>query len=190
MTAVLTRHKLSVSDFHQMAEARILAEDDHLELIEGDLIDMMPIGQKHAAMVNRLTYYFSAIFGDRATLTIQNPLVLGDRTEVYPDVLLLERRADFYAFGHPVPADVYLVVEVADSSLNYDRSVKFPLYAEAKIPEVWLVNLADDRLEIYHQPMEKSYQHVLILQRGDALRLLAFPEVELDVIDLIGPTSG
>ena len=130
------RHRLTVHDYHRMADAGIFGKDDRIELIDGDLVDMAPIGQGHAAVVARLTRALFMACADRAIVWPQNPIRLDQSSEPQPDVTVLRHRADFYADGErPGPADVLLLVEVADSSLRYDRTVKLPLYARAGIAE-------------------------------------------------------
>lgn len=127
---VPARHRLSVDDYHRMAEAGILEEDDRVELIDGDLIDMVPIEQDHIASVNGLTHALILACGDRAIVSVHNPAQLDRFSEPQPDVTLFRPRADNYRTGSPpVPPDILLLVEVADSSLRYDRAVKLPLYS-------------------------------------------------------------
>ena len=124
-----------------MGQAGILGEDDRLELLEGEIVEMAPIGSRHQSVVDRLTRLFSNRVGDAAVVRVQGPVRLGDDSEPQPDLLLLRRRADFYATAHPGPEDVLLLVEVPDTSTEYDREVKLPLYARHGIAEVWLVGL-------------------------------------------------
>ena len=124
MALPLSRHRFTVDEYHKMAEHGVLTEDDRVELIDGEILDMPPIGSGHSGSVNWFTDAFRGLFGDRAQLSIQNPLRLGLRVEPQPDVMLLRRRPDYYRAGHPGPDDVLLLVEVADSSLSYDRKTK------------------------------------------------------------------
>jgi Uma2 family endonuclease len=121
------RHRLSASEFERMAQAGILAEDERVELIDGDLIDMTPVGSRNAGAVSRLTRAFSVAVGGDAMVSVQNPIRLDRHSQPQPDLALLRPRADFYADAHPQPADVLLIVEVAEASLDYDRDVKVPL---------------------------------------------------------------
>src|ERR1700677_2166033 len=131
---VPTRHRLNVDDYHRMAEAGILGEDDRVELIDGELIDMAPIGQDHIATVNGLAHAVFLACGDQAIVSVQTPARRDGFSDPQPDVTLFRPRADNYRTGErPGPADVLLLVEVADSSLRYDRTVKLPLYARARI---------------------------------------------------------
>lgn len=158
-SVVLPRHRLSVADFHRLDRAGVLGEDDRVELVEGELIDMTPIGSRHAATVARLVQLFSRIVGTDAVVWPQNPLRLNEQTEVLPDVALLRPRDDFYASANPGPDDVLLVVEVADTSAAYDRQVKVPLYARHRIPEVWLLDLRAG-IEVYCEPVDAGYRVV------------------------------
>jgi len=169
-----------------MAEAGILSEDDRVELIEGEIVEMSPIGSHHAACVNRLTRLFSRQGGDRAIVSVQNPIRLSEYSEPEPDLALLRPRADFYAEALPGPEDTLLVVEVMETSAQYDRERKLPLYAEAGIPEVWLVDLAAECIEVYRRPSPEGYEDVRRRCRGERLSPQAFPDVELAVDDILG----
>jgi Uma2 family endonuclease len=169
-----------------MVEAGILGEGDRVELIEGEVVRMAPIGPRHAAHVNRIADAFSARYRDVALLAVQNPVRLGEWSEPDPDVTLLRRRDDYYASGHPIPADILLLVEVADTSLDYDRGVKLPLYARMGIPEVWLVDLQADVLVVYRDPSPEGYCLVRTVRRGETLAPLAFPDRPLAADDILG----
>lgn len=153
--------RLSVGDYHRMADADIFAPHERLELIEGELIEMTPIGSRHAATTDQLTRLFSRLIVDAAIVRVQKPIVLAPDSEVQPDLMLLEPRQDFYAGGHPVAADALLLIEVADASRRYDRDVKLPLYARHRIAEVWLIDLEDGCLEVHREPGPKGYGVVL-----------------------------
>ncbi|MFN4233130.1 Uma2 family endonuclease, partial [Thermus sp.] len=136
----MTRYPFSLEDFHRLAEAGILPEDARVELVEGEIVTMSPIGKKHAYVLNTLVDLLSPLRG-RAVLSVQNPLVLGPATEVYPDLALLRPPRTRYRDRLPEGGDVLLLVEVAETSLDYDLNVKTPLYAKAGVPEVWVVDL-------------------------------------------------
>lgn len=178
--------RFSVSEYYRMAEAGILQEDDRVELIEGEIVQMSPIGRFHASNVDRLTYLFVTRVGDIAQVRVQNPLRLGEYSEPGPDFTLLVPRPDFYASGHPSPEDVLLLVEVADSSLEYDREVKIPLYARAGIREVWLADLSAGTISIFRDPTADGYRTVRTLGRGESISTLAFPGREFAVVELLG----
>jgi len=168
-----------------MGETGILERDDHLELVEGEIIRMSPIGSRHAACVRRLTALFAQRLGARACVSVQNPVVLGRHSELQPDVAILRPRADAYAEHHPGPADILLIVEVIDSSGNYDRGTKLPLYARARLPEVWLVDLPQATIDIYRAPSLRGYRDHRNALRGERLSPLAFPRVAFRVAGIL-----
>jgi len=185
MSVRLLRRRFTVDEYHRMAQAGILAEDDRVELIDGEIVEMPAIGSRHAACVDRLTRVFSLRVGDHAVVRVQNPIWLGSRSEPQPDLALLRPRADFYASAHPAAADVLLVIEVADVSLEYDRSVKVPLYAAAGIAEAWIVDLAGGVVEVYRRPGPRGYGDVGRVSRGDVLSVGALAGVTLAVAEVI-----
>ncbi len=179
------RHRLDVDTYYRMGEAGIFREGERIELIDGDLIDMAPIGQGHAAIVTGLAEALFIACAGRAIVSPQNPVRLDRSSEPQPDLAVLRRRADFYATGErPGPADVLLLVEVADSSLAYDRTVKLPLYARAAIPEVWIVDLNGCVLDAYRRPGGDSYAGMSTHHAGEVIALATAPEivVKLDLV--------
>ena len=175
---VPARHKLNVDDYHRMAEAGILGEDDRVELIDGELIDMAPIGQDHAATVNGLAHALLFACGERAIVSVQNPLRLDRLNEPQPDVAIFRPRPDFYRTGPlPGPADVLLVVEVADTTLRYDRTVKLPRYARAGIAEVWVVDLRRRVVDVHRMPAGDGYATVDPHGPDDTVALALAPEI-------------
>ncbi len=177
------RHLLSVHDFHKMGEAGILAEDDRVELIDGELIDMAAIGSAHAGTVIRLTDWFARALAGRALVSSQNPVRLDERSEPQPDIAVLRNRSDFYRQSHPGPSDVLLVIEIADSSLQFDRDVKVPLYARHGVPEVWLVDLNARRVSIYRRPVGGAYREVLRPDRTETVAPVLLPDLSLSLAD-------
>ena len=177
-------HALSVDDFHKLGEIGVLRDDDRVELIEGVLIDMSPIGSGHASLVNRFTNRLAAALSGRAIVSTRNPVILDASSEVQPDVALLRHRDDFYANAHPTPSDVLLVIEVADTSLPFDRNVKIPLYARHGIPEVWLVTLRQRRIEVFRRPTGTGYGETLRPAVTEALTPLLLPEISVSGTDL------
>jgi Uma2 family endonuclease len=179
------RHRLDVDDYHRMADAGILGKHDRVELIDGELIDMAPIGQGHAAIVSRLTRAL-VMAGDRISIVWpQNPVQLDRYSEPQPDLAILRYRADFYATGEPPgPADVLLLIEVADTSLAFDRRVKLPLYARAAIAEFWIVDVQRRVLEVHRKPAGDGYTETTTYRSGDQLALALAPGivVELDLV--------
>lgn len=132
-----------------MAEARVFAPDDHVELIDGEVLEVAPIGSRHAACVKRLARVFHAGVRGRAIVSVQDPVELDDHNEPQPDVALLRPRADDYAARHPRPGDVLLVVEVADATVAFDRTTKAGLYLASGIPEVWVVDVLSQSIEVF-----------------------------------------
>ncbi|MGH2457850.1 MAG: Uma2 family endonuclease [Chloroflexota bacterium] len=186
MTLQLTRRRFTVTQYGQMAETGILTEGDRVELIDGEILEMTPIGRRHAAAVKRLNRVLSRMVGDGAQIGIQDPVRLDENTELQPDVTLLVERADFYASGHPTPLDVLLLIEVSDSTLQLDREIKVPLYARTDIREVWLVDLTDDAIVVCREPSLDGYHTVRTARRGEWLSPLAFPGREIAVSDILG----
>ena len=186
MALPLTRRRFTVHEYYQMAEAGILTEDDRVELIEGEIVEMSAIGSRHAGCVARVNELFVVTFRDAAQVHCQNPIRLSEHTEPVPDLALLRRRPDFYTTGHPGPDDVLLVVEVADTSLQYDRAVKLPLYAGSGIPEAWLLDLNQDAILVSRDPSPSGYHSSWTVRRGERLSPIAFPDRKLAVADLLG----
>ena len=184
MSVQTQRRLFTVKEYHLMNEVGVFGEDDRVELIEGEIIQMAAIGTRHASCVNRLARRFSLIPEDLATFAIQNPVQLTERTEPQPDVVLLQPRADYYATAHPIPSEVLLLVEVSDSTVNFDRDVKVPNYARSGIQEVWLWDLEANCLEVYREPTANGYTSIQRFERGEIVSPLAFPDFEVS-IDLI-----
>ena len=183
---VLTRHKIDVDNYYRMAEAGILGEDDRVELIEGEIIDMAPIGIDHASTVARLYEALVLAFAGRVTITSQSPIRLDRFSEPEPDFAVLKRREDFYATARPSIDDVLLLIEVANTSLRYDRTVKLPLYARAGIPEVWIVDLQRRIVEAYRAPMSGQYAEATTYRDGDSLALALAPDITLRMSQVFG----
>jgi Uma2 family endonuclease len=186
MPVELLRRKFTVKQYHQMAEAGILTEDDRVELIRGEIVEMTPIGRRHAACVDRLNEMFILRLAQATIVRVQNPVELDDNSEPQPDLVLLRRRADFYEAGHPQAEDILLLVEVADTTVEADRDVKILLYANSGIAEVWLVDINAQCLEVYRQPSEKGYQIIQKYYRGQTVTIQAFPEVSFTVDEVLG----
>ncbi len=179
------RHRFTVDEFYRMLDAGIFTEDDRVELIEGDIVTMTPIGARHAACVKRLNALLNRVLGERAIIGVQDPLRLDEKNEVLPDITVLRFRPDFYAEAHPGPGDVLLVVEVAKTSLAYDREVKVALYARYGVPEYWLVNLQDNVVEVYRRPFAQGYKETLVFAKGDTLTPALLPDVHIAVQEIV-----
>ena len=190
MAIQLTRRRFTVDEYHRMAEVGLLNEDDRVELINGEIVEMTPIGVPHASTVRRLIRLLSQRFSGQAIVDVQNPVRGWEYSEPQPDLTLLRARPGMYSDAHPGPGDVLVVIEVADSSAAYDREVKLPLYASAGFPEAWLVDLTDEHIEVHRMPTPEGYRDVRILQRGDRFAPGAFPDVEINVDEVLGDAPG
>jgi Uma2 family endonuclease len=180
------RHVFTVEEYERMGTAGLFGEDDRVELIEGEIIETAPIGSRHAACVDRLTHLFSAQVSNRAVVRVQNPVRLGARSEPQPDVALLRPKPDFYASAHPEPADVLLIVEVAETSATWDRDVKMPLYAGAGVPEVWVVDLDEGCIDAYTTPHAQRYADARRLTSDDTITPSMLVGVTIFVADILG----
>ena len=185
-TPLLTRHRLSVADYYRMGEAGIFAPEARIELIDGEIIDMAPIGTRHGSAVKRLNAMLAAAVGSRAIVSVQDPLRLDNLSEPEPDLMLLKPRADFYAAAHPGGADVQLPIAVADTSARYDREIKLPLYARHGIPEVWIVDLDARLVRFYRAPVGEVYTDITATADPGATPVGAFPGVAIDLALVLG----
>jgi Uma2 family endonuclease len=185
MAVEVERRLLTVEEFNQIIETGIFHEDERIELINGELIRMAPIGHSHGGQVKRSVRILSGSIGDRALLSVQDPVELPDLSEPQPDVMLLRPRDDDYSRSNPTATDVLLLIEVADTSLTYDRDVKGPMYAEAGIMDYWLLNIVDGQLLVFREPTPTGYASVQALGRGDSVTPLAFPDLTIQVSDLL-----
>ena len=179
------RLRFSVDEYYKMIEIGILKDYEKSEIIEGELIQKMPIGDKHAAVVNRLNRFFSRNISDEILVSIQNPVRLSDYDEPEPDIVLADL-TKFDGNRHPRPAETLLIVEVSDTTLKYDRDVKLALYAEAEIPEVWIVNLKNEIIEIHQKPSVGIYQLAQIYKRGEMAKSSVLPNLEIEVDKILG----
>ena len=189
MATTFELKRFSISDYAKMLESRILSEDDRVELIDGEVRRMSPIGTRHHGMVNWLNHRLMNRVRDKAIISIQGPIQLDDYSEPEPDVAVLRWRADFYRSTKPQPQDVLLIIEVADSSLQYDREEKLPRYAAAGIPEVWIIDLDENRpvIEQYATPQDGKYTKQEFLTIGDTFVSLSIPEtIRLAVAEIYG----
>lgn len=178
------RHRLTVADYHRMGQAGVFSVDHRVELIEGEIVDMAPIGSLHAGTVTYLIHVLRAALGDQAMVAAQNPVYLDRHSEPQPDIAVLKPRADFYRGSHPRPADVLLIIEVADSTLRYDCEVKAPIYARHGIPELWSVDLENRALLVYREPVETGYRQMQSSVRPGVLVPLALPGTAIDLSGL------
>lgn len=177
----LPRHRLTVEEYHRMGEAGVLAPDARVELIEGEVIDMAPIGSRHASVVNRLNDLLMRAVQGRAIVQVQGPVRLSDRSEPEPDVALLRPRADYYRDALPTPADMLLLIEVAESTQRYDRTVKAPLYARHGIPELWVIDLENALVHFYRRPEGDAYADISATDRPDSIPIGALAGISVDL---------
>ena len=187
LTLTPTRHRFTVAEYYAMARIGILSENDRVELLDGDIIHMPPIGGWHAASVNAFTNLLPPLLRGRAVVTVQNPARLNDSSEPQPDVMLLKWREGYYGGGHPKPSDVLLLIEVSDTTVDYDRNAKLSAYARAGIPEVWIVSRQDRRIEAYTNPSGGAYSNVIHAGPTETIAPQAFPDVTLEVGQFFPP---
>ncbi|MEI6427890.1 MAG: Uma2 family endonuclease [Pseudanabaena sp. ELA607] len=182
--SVAPRFGFTTEQYHLMHEVGVFQEGDRLELINGEITNMSPIGRKHVACIIRLDKLIQKKLGDRVMVSTQNSIYLDDNSQPQTDLAILKPRDDFYESGLPTPADILLIIEVADSSLDYDRHVKAPLYAAARIPEMWLFDVNQKLIEGYTQPSANGYKLIKRYDETDTLSLLAFPDVTFQWTEL------
>ena len=190
MRAEVTKKLFTVDEYYRMVEAGILNEDDRVELIEGEIIEMSPIGLKHMSCVDRTMDALTSALKGRALVSVQHPLRLNNYNEPQPDIVVLKPRADYYASKPHTPEDTVLVIEVSDTTLRYDLKVKLPIYAALGVSEVWIENLQSELLLVCRNPAGKSYGTQLTLHRGDSVSPIAFPDVVFKLEDLLGVEPG
>lgn len=185
--AAVERRRFTAAEYNQMGEAGILSEDDRVELIDGEIIEMSPIGDPHVMFVNRLTMLLAgsaSVPGEGYIVSVQNPVRLSNRDEPQPDLVLL--RGGSEGGSRPIPENVLLVAEVANTSLVYYREVKLPLYARAGIPDVWLVNLRDGTVEVHSGATVEGHRTHEVLHRGASVSSKTIAELSLRTGDILG----
>lgn len=187
MTALI--RQFTVDEYHRLAELGVLHSDERVELLNGQIITMLPIGPFHGGSVKRLVNAFERLSRDRWITSVQDPVRLDEHDEPQPDLMLLRPDPNFYTERHPGPNDVYLLLEVSDSTLLLDRQDKLPVYARAGIPEVWIVNLPERLIEAYSVPVNGAYSHCRKVSAGETVAPAAFPDAVIDPALLFG-TAG
>ena len=185
MTVHAPKHAFTVEEYHRMVEAGIFTEDDRVELIEGEVLEMAAIGRRHAGCVNRLTRLFTQGAGDRAVVSVQNPVQVGELSEPEPDLTLARPRDDFYSEGHPAAGDILLLVEVTDTSHRYDE-VKIAVYARHGVPEVWQVEVEEGAVTVFREPSLEGYRAIHTAGRGVILSPAALPDLRIPVAEILG----
>ena len=186
MAVAVNRRRFTVDDYHRMGETGILSPTDRVELIDGEIVTKMTIGPRHAASVDRATRALVTRVDTSAIVRVQGSVRLDLFNEPEPDIVLLRPRADFYASAHPGPADVLLIVEIAESSIDYDRDIKTRVYAKAGVPEYWLVDLNDDVVHVHADPSNGIYRTLASCRRGPSIAPRALPSCAISTLDLIG----
>ena len=185
-----TRRRFSVDEYYAMAEAGILKQDERVELIDGDVITMSPVGNEHAASVDVGTEYLVPLVAGRANVRVQAHLRLDENNQPEPDMMLLKRRDDFYRYQAPGADDVILLIEVSHSSLSYDRGAKLALYARFEITEVWIANIPARVVEAHTDPVDGEYTTSRVYRPGETISPMALEDVNLPVSQFIGAVSG
>ena len=181
-----TRRRISVREYMKMAESGIFAEGERVELIDGDIIEMVPIGNPHEARTSASNRFLAPLFIEgRAVLRVQGHVRLDENNRPEPDLVLLKWRDDLYENQSPAPEDILLLIEVSDTSLAFDRGVKLPLYARFDIPEVWIENIPERVVESYTNPVEGQYTESRIYRPGETITPGAFPDISLHISELI-----
>jgi Uma2 family endonuclease len=190
MPTEATKKLFTVDEYYKIAEAGVLSERAHTELIDGEIIEMSPMGVRHAAAITRANRLFSDAFKDKAEVRVQLPLPIGKFSEPEPDLCLVNPNRPSSETQHPGPGDVFLVLEISDSSLRYDRDVKLPVYAASGVAEVWIEDLPHRTLHVYRDPDGRAYKTVLFFSGEDSVSPLAFPGTAFTVSSLIGPSPA
>jgi Uma2 family endonuclease len=180
-----TKHRFNVNDYYRMGETGVLPPDARVELLDGEIVDMSPIGPFHGGVTNYLAQLFVKAAEGRWIVTAGTPVRLDDYSEPQPDIMLVKPAGHFYRKVHPKPADVFLLIEVADTTLVRDIQEKLPVYGRASIAETWIVNLNDETIEVYRQPHFDGYASKTVLAAGDTAKPQAFPDVAVNVADLL-----
>lgn len=186
MSAEIARYSFTAEEFERMGEAGIFRQDARLELIDGEIFEISPIGNAHAAFVKFLNRLLSRLFGDILIIGVQDPVRLSDFSEPQPDISLLRWRDDDYRERHPTPADVMLVIEVADATVVKDRTIKMPLYARAGIAEAWLANIPEGQVEVFSAPSGGVYRRAEVFVRGAEARAHTVEGLAVNVAGLLG----
>ncbi len=182
----ITRKRFTTHEYEQIIAAGVIGEDDRVELLEGEIVEMSPIGPSHSSCVVRLTRLLYKLDEPHVVIRVQDPIHLGEYSEPQPDISIVQQRKDLYSSGHPEPEDILLLIEVAESSLIYDRDVKLQIYARAGIPEVWIVALLPQTVEVFRSPGENGYSETKVFPRGDTVSALNLPQLTLTVDSILG----
>lgn len=185
METTIARKKFTTEEYHMLGDAGVIKPDERVELINGEIIEMSPVNAPHIACVNRLNMLFASKLSGQAIVSIQNPVVLDNYNEPQPDLVLFRHQDDFYAENKATSKDVILVIEVADTTLGYDRNVKSDLYAEAGISEFWIVNIQKNEIEKYTQPEDGRFQRLVTMKKEDTIHVEAL-DFSVVVSNIVG----
>lgn len=186
MVTEVFKKRFTVNDYHRMVDAGILGEGDRVELIRGEVLQMSPIGPPHNGAILRANHALSRMVGERALVSVQGAIRLDQYNEPQPDLCLLRLAPDFYTSRHDEPADILLIIEVADSSLEYDQTIKLQLYAETGIPDYWISDISGGRVLAYSSPQGRAYRSVRELRRGETIAPQLLPDCQIP-IDVLLP---
>ncbi len=186
---MVTRHAFTVDEWHRLAEVGLFVNDSRVELFDGEIIELEPITPRHAVCVNRINRALILTVGDQAVVRVRNPVILGDRSEPHPDLSLVRPPLDRYLDGHPTPADAFLLIEVADSSLTYDRDTKASAYGRAGVTQTWVVDLDREVVLVFSRPGPDGYQDRREVGRGSQLEVTALPGITVAVDYILGPPA-
>jgi Uma2 family endonuclease len=185
MDTAIALRRLSVQDYHRMMESGILRPDERVELLEGQILQMAAKGTAHSAAVSRIENGFRTRLGSAVLLRFQDPIRLNDYSEPEPDVAVVRPDPLYYEDHHPTPSEVFLLIEVSDSTLKFDLEAKAPAYARSGITEYWVLDINDRKLHVYRVPGAESYQSETILSEALSIAPLAFPECVIEVQELL-----
>lgn len=185
MSIDLIKRTFTVEEYHRMGTSNIF-DDERVELVEGEVVTMAPKGSRHSACVTRLTQLLVSRVEESFLVRVQEPLILSEMTEFEPDVATVRSRADFYSGAHPSAKDTLLVIEVAESSLTYDREIKLPLYARAGVPEAWLVDLKAQLVSVHSTPSAQGYELVEEMHPGEGVESASVTHLRLKIDEILG----
>lgn len=181
MSAKLERHLFTIDDYHQMIKTGILKKQHQVELIEGEILEMSPIGSRHASIVDRLNRSLNRQVGDSAIVRVQSPVIMNDLSEPQPDITVVRYKEDFYEQEHPQVQDIFLIIEISDTTTVYDRDIKIPVYASAGIQVVWLFDLASQIVDVYTDPVFGRYNLIQRQNKNSVLLLPSLPTIRIDL---------
>jgi Uma2 family endonuclease len=186
METEVAKKLFTVDEYYRMGQAGIFHPEARLELIEGEIIEMSPVGDRHIGCVNRATALFSTRLAGKVVVSVQNAVRLSRYTEPQPDIVLARPRKDYYSTRRILPRDTFLVIEISDSTIRYDRNRKMPLYAKSRVPELWIENLQENVILVYRNPAPETFATSLVFTRGQSISMAAFPEIVFKVDELLG----